>query len=620
MAVEYGWRFQKAGRSLEVGFRVVGATALISLVALQGWGQSSKPRETRSGPAVRNSAVRNNAVRDAQFRNTAPGVRYVGSNMCKGCHMAIYEEFSRTDMGRSTSLPSKLLDLGFLDKPVEIFNEKQNRHYQVFTREAKIYQSEYGLDEQGKETFRHTEELAYVVGTGANGVTPLVRRGDYLFQAPVSYYTAKKAWDPSPNYDVQDMGFSLPVTADCIGCHTGRTQPVPGRERDGLYWDPPVLELAISCENCHGPGELHVNERLADAPVPGVIDRSIVNPAKLSPWLADNICMSCHEGDIRALQPGRTESDFRPGTPLNDTVAILKAPIDPRATESPLLEHYCSMTLSRCYRSSGGKLGCENCHDPHVQPSRDEAPEYFRGKCLRCHTEKSCTLDLQERLAQQPPDACSTCHMQRQPALTVSHSTLTDHRILRAPDEPYPKSAFKAAPDTGFIHVNAVPGKDSKIPPVSLLRAYRQELIRSHFEYKDYYFSLLDRLSKSNNKDPFVLSAIAQKASSDGDLDKAIAYATQVIDRGSTSAYDYLLLDGLLAQSGNMVASIALLKRGMSIAPYDRLFYERLAVRQLSNGNTGEGLATIQHGLELFPEDSVLRDMREQASARGLVH
>jgi hypothetical protein len=223
-------------------------------------------------------------------------------------------------------------------------------------------------------------------------------------------------------------------------------------------------------------------------------------------------------------------------------------------------------------------------------------------------------------MAQQPADACTICHMQRQPALTVSHSTLTDHRIRRTPDEPYPEIAFKESlRGTGFIHVNAVPGKDNGVPPVALLQAYRKELVRSHLEYKDYYFSLLDQLAKENNKDPFVLSAIAQKASSDGDMNKAIAYASRVIDQGSTQTYDYLLLDGLLARSGNLPASIATLKKGINIAPYDRLLYESLAVRQLSNGEIADGLATLQHGLDLFPEDQVLREMKDQAKARGLL-
>ena len=381
-----------------------------------------------------------------------------------------------------------------------------------------------------------------------------------------------------------------------------------------------MTELAVGCENCHGPGELHVNQRLAGAPAPRPMGRTIVNPAKLPPWLADNICMSCHEGDIRALQPGKFDSDFRPGTPLNDTVAILKAPIDPRATESPLLEHYYSMTLSKCYRGSGGKFGCQNCHDPHLQPSADEAPKYFRGKCLQCHTDKSCTLDLKSRLAQDPADACSSCHMPKRAALTVSHSTLTDHRVLRVAGEPYPERAFKATlPGTGFIHVNAVPGKPERVPAVSLLKAYRQELVRSHLEFKDYYFALLDRLSKSGSKDPFVLSAMAQKAGSDGDLPTAIRYARQVIAQASASDSDYLLLDGLLARSGNPEASIDPLKQAIAATPYSSALYENLAARLMAAGNLSDGLATIKRGLELFPENAALRELEQQTSADGLV-
>lgn len=586
--------------------RAAASAGLVFLVVLEGSGQNSLHSKV-SKPGLR-----------TPFHNAAPGVRYVGSSKCKTCHPGIYEQYSRTEMGNSTFLPGKLIDLGWLSKPVDLFNEKHNRHYQIFSRGSKVFQSEYGIDQQGTEVFRHTEELAYVVGTGANGATPIVRRGNYLFQAPLSYYSAKKTWDLSPNYEVKDLGFSLPVTPDCIGCHSGRTQPGLGRE--GLYEDPPIVELGIGCESCHGPGELHVQARLAGAPLAGDIDRSIVNPAKLPSWLADNICMNCHEGDIRALQQGKVEADFRPGTPLNDTVAILKAPIDPRSTESPLLEHYYSMTLSKCYRASAGKFGCQNCHNPHFEPSPTEAPGYFRERCLRCHSEKSCTLDLQQRLSQQPADACSNCHMPKQPALTVSHSTLTDHRIVRRTGEPYPESAFKPSlPGTGFVHVNAVPGSNGSIPPVSLLRAYRQELIRSHLEYKDYYFALLEQLRRAGNKDPFMLSALAQKASSDGDLRRAIAYASQVVDQGSTSSYDYLLLDGLLARAGDLASCVKVLKKGITIAPYSNSLYENLGVRQLTAGDTADGLDTLQRGLELFPEDPVLREMQEHAVAAGLM-
>jgi tetratricopeptide (TPR) repeat protein len=256
-----------------------------------------------------------------------------------------------------------------------------------------------------------------------------------------------------------------------------------------------------------------------------------------------------------------------------------------------------------------------------MQMSSVEAPQYFRSKCLGCHTQRSCTLDLQKRLVLQPADACASCHMPKRPALTVSHAALTDHRILRTPDEPYPDSAFRESlPGTGLIHVNAVPGKPDTVPGPLLLNAYRQEIIRSHLEYKDDYFSLLDRLSKSANKDPFVLSAMAQKAASDGDLPKAIDYARQVIDRGSGSVSDYLLLDIFLGRSGDLEGCIQVLEKGISVAPYSNFLYENLAIRQLSSGHVDDGLETLRKGLELFPEDSALQNMKQQAAARGLLH
>jgi len=85
----------------------------------------------------------------------------------------------------------------------------------------------------------------------------------------------------------------------------------------------------------------------------------------------------------------------------------------------------------------------------------------------------------------------------RTPALPAPATAASAHRLAlysyRPPHpartgEAYPDSAFKAAPDTGFIHVNAAPEENNSIPPATLLRAYRQELIRGHLEYKDYYF------------------------------------------------------------------------------------------------------------------------------------
>ena len=548
------------------------------------------------------------------FRNTAPGVKYLGSKACAACHFAIYQQFSKTDMGNSLFTPDKVARLGWLTGPVEFSDQRQKRHYQVFPQGQKVFESEYEVDPFGKETFRHSEELAYVIGTGVNGATPIVRRGDFFFQAPISYYSATKSWDLSPNYETRDFAFSLPITSDCIGCHSGRIQPV--RDREAMFEDPPVIEPAIGCERCHGPGELHVAERMSGAPPPPAgIDTAIVNPRKLPTWLADNICMNCHEGDIRVFQNGKSWDDYRPGTPLNETVFILKAPIDSRAAKSPLLEHYYSMTLSKCYRASG-KLGCQSCHDPHVQPSAVEAPKYFRVKCLQCHSETSCALSIQQRIAQQLQDSCASCHMAKRPALTVSHSTLTDHRILRVASEPYPDSAFvESVAGTGFIHVNPVPGDKQSIPQVLLLKAYRKELMRGALQFKDHYFATLDSLERSGSKDAFVLSAIAQKAGSDGNLIKAIEFARQALTASPNSDSGYLLLEAFLSRTGDLVGSIDVLKQGIEAFPFSDALYQDLAARELAAGNMIQASAVIQSGLELFPENGILRAASAQLSA-----
>ena len=162
-------------------------------------------------------------------------------------------------------------------------------------------------------------------------------------------------WALSPGYEFGDYGFNRPILPACIACHSGMPSTIVGR--NGHFLDPPFQELAIGCENCHGPGAAHVVEMAVTQSASDSGDHSIVNPAKLTPWLADNICMSCHQtGDGRVLKPGKNHRDFRPGTPLDDTLSILIVPPKRDAPpQSDLLQHYFSMILSKCYRSSGGR-------------------------------------------------------------------------------------------------------------------------------------------------------------------------------------------------------------------------------------------------------------------------
>src|SRR5258708_6516902 len=102
---------------------------------------------------------------------------------------------------------------------------------------------------------------------------------------------------------------------------------MPAADGNGRFQDPPFQELAIGCENGHGPGQQHVREMTQEGTVVRTGRASIVNPARLPPALADNICMFCHQtGDVRVLKPNKEYRDFRPGEPLDDTLSIFLVP------------------------------------------------------------------------------------------------------------------------------------------------------------------------------------------------------------------------------------------------------------------------------------------------------
>jgi hypothetical protein len=546
------------------------------------------------------------------YRNTAPGVGFVGSEVRGGCHTEIYQTFLKTDMGRSMSLPTGADELAKIPSRITFHDANLNRYFETFRHGSDMFQSEFELAPDGTEVFRNTQKIAYVIGSGANGAGYIVRRGSYLLEAPLSYYTKNKSWALSPGYELRDYGFSRTVSAGCIVCHSGLPEPAPGEY--GRYNDPPFRELAIGCESCHGPGELDAQERTHGAPVVGSMDTAIVNPVKLSSWLADNICMNCHQaGDTRILQPGKNYSDFRPGMPLEDTVAIFALPLTPQSpTASPLLNHYSLMKLSKCFTSSNGRMSCLTCHDPHVQP-RISAAAYYRQRWMTCHTQKSCSLPSRVRNGRTPPDDCAGCHMPRRSLTLISHSVLTDHRIVAEETEPYPEAAFhQTTPELpDLVHVNAIPGLKDAVSPLTLLKTYG-ELRVLHPEYREHFLALTNQLGKGEPNNPLVLSALALKSMDAGTAagrEAATRYWSRAIQLGSSWAADYENLGTLLAESGRTSEAITIIELGIKLDPYDKRLYTRLAEIDIEAHRYAQAIEVVKKDLEFFPEDDFMRSL-----------
>ncbi|HWB95730.1 MAG TPA: hypothetical protein VG672_03485 [Bryobacteraceae bacterium] len=383
-----------------------------------------------------------------------------------------------------------------------------------------------------------------------------------MFQAPLSWFAKAQTWGLSPGYDQQDQGFQRPILPVCVSCHAGSA----GR--------------GIGCADCHGEGPNH----------------RVVNPAKLSLRLADEICMRCHQdGDVRVLQPGKREGEFRPGQRLSETVALFRIP---GAASTGLLDHHRALATSRCFTASGGKLACLSCHDPH-----GGQPDY-RAKCLGCHAKRPCTLPRKQRGA---ADNCTGCHMPKREERQISHTALTQHRIVRRAGEAEPAEAPNLP---GLIYLN---GSPQELAPVTLLQAYAPLADRGAL-YQRRYLELLEQARRSDPEHPFVLAALGRKALRENDP-RAAEYLARAVGAGAISPVPYQDLAEAWTRAGRPEKAARALREGIGRFPYAAVLQKLLASRYIDLHDYPAARSTITHYLELFPEDSFMRGMLRKFDA-----
>lgn len=421
---------------MQVGSRptipvVVLVAVLLAGAALVGWRAfRSQPTPT---PAPSDADTLHDPIPpdprrtfDTPFRNVQPHVAYVGDATCSGCHSTIDKTFHAHPMGRSAewtrgAAPIERLGAAagnpFRIGPFELHVER------VDGRTTHIVQA---------GTLRLAVPADLAIGSGTRGRSYLANHNGAIWQSPVSWYASNGGrWDLSPGFDLAAR-MRRPVVPDCLVCHVHRVDPVAmslNRYREPLL----PVQVSIGCEQCHGPGALHVAERSADEPL-RLPDTSIVNPKHLSPDLRSAVCAQCHlQGVARVPRVGRELHDFRPGLPFESFVSVY-VPHPDLSDGRRSVGQFEQMERSRCFQASNGKLGCTSCHDPHEAPTADRKDPFYRGRCMSCHETNRCTAPPADRHAK--ADSCIVCHMPKADSSNIVHASITDHGVPRRPATP----------------------------------------------------------------------------------------------------------------------------------------------------------------------------------------
>ncbi len=201
--------------------------------------------------------------------------------------------------------------------------------------------------------------------------------------------------------------------------------------------------------------------------------------------------------------------------------------------------------------------------------------------------------------------------MQKRDVREISHSSITNHRILTRPDEPFPDIAFQqttpAVPD--LIHLNPAPGKNGTPPPALVLLQAYGELVEKHPEYLTRYYTVLDQLERTGSGDPLVQGALGNRHLHAGNYQEAVEQLQRAIKEGPAKTILYTDLADALVKLDRASEAVQVLKQAADGDPFNAELRKRLIVQLIQVKDYVNARAQMEDYVQRFPADSFMRQL-----------
>jgi len=422
-------------------------------------------------------------------------------------------------------------------------------------------------------------QLDYFLGSGHLGITYLYSIHGYLFESPVAYYAASHAYDMKPGLEsITELPPALPMQASCLRCHMSAVQQSdPGTINH--YSGLPFLHGGITCDACHGDTQSHVASGGKAA---------VVNPAKLAPDRRDSVCIRCHlEGDVYIERPNRSAIDYKPGDSISDYLSFFVYQ-GKDATRRGVSEVE-QFSISKCKRTSGDKMSCTSCHDPHYTPAPQERAAFYRAKCLACHSDAAFAASHHP----ENPD-CTSCHMPRSGAENIPHVAWTDHRILKIPD------SGESIQDLGEGDT-LTPIFSPNSTKRDLALAYYNAVLDGNFALQQKAYQSLDAIRPEIAGDKEALNALGILSEKRGDHVQAAELFEQVLKLDPQNLIALSNLGTIRARSGDLQGAIALWRPTFERNEDVVGLAKNLAQVQCITGDAASARSTLEKTLQYSP-------------------
>ncbi|MEX2315672.1 MAG: multiheme c-type cytochrome [Pirellulales bacterium] len=388
--------------------------------------------------------------------------QYVGRAACAQCHAAEHKLWLGSHHDRAMELATDESVLGD-------FNNAAFTRLGVTTRFFREG-GKYMVNTEGPDGQNHDYEIKYTFG-----VEPLQQ---YMVEFPrgrvqvlrVSWDTQKKEWFEVTPPDVQDerippgdpvhwTGIGQNWNTTCADCHSTNLQknydPVTDSYRTTYQ------EIDVSCEECHGPGSVHVDLAQSRSLF---WDRNVgyglPRLKSLDPDVQLQTCAKCHS------HRAQVHEEFRPGKPLLDyyVPSLLTTGLyhDDGQIRDEVYEHG-SFVQSKMYAQ---RVRCSDCHDPHSLKLK------FTGNrlCSECHVAgKYDTPAHHHHTAGSAAAQCVECHMPARLYMVIDSRRDHSFRV------PRPDLSVKLGTPNACTNCHTRPGEDNEWAAAAVRKWYGEK-------------------------------------------------------------------------------------------------------------------------------------------------
>jgi len=308
---------------------------------------------------------------------------YVGSKVCKSCHLEHYDAWQRT-------LHSRMLQDAVANADVivtEIDPKIIKEDFKKIEKKLKVPIDEVMIPD--------VKDVKYTIGSQWKQRYLIKKDGDYYI-APTQYNINTGTW---VNYHEHDWN-KRPWLLKCGGCHA------TGVDLEKKQF----VEPGVGCEACHGPGSHH-----AALPASEIFEKrsTIVNPSKLTGGIAVQVCGACHNRGKSTHQKGSGwPVGYTPGKALESFYKSIGPGSKKLYSNGFSKGHHQQYIDWKNSKHADSGINCMTCHSVH-----ELGNPTFRSKtkvsgdqlCTSCHQQTGKV----GAHAVHTFGNCANCHMPR---------------------------------------------------------------------------------------------------------------------------------------------------------------------------------------------------------------